>query len=87
MDYKRLIMWLRNPMLKDMATRPYYMQEAADAIETLLVERDAAIEDIEHSCHRCIHFGKSQISGHCYNCWKVGSPEKYWQWRGPQKHD
>lgn len=55
------------------------LREAADSIETLLVERDAAVKDLT-------------MIGHCKTCWNItpwcadnpDSCEGY-VWRGPQK--
>lgn len=80
MDYKDLIERLKDSKLPS-------SKESARAIEMILKERDAAIADIEHSCHRCLHFGETKESGHCYDCWHTFGPAKCWQWRGPQKED
>lgn len=55
--------------------------KSIDAIETLLAERDAAVEDLNAFPHysTCKH-GKECFPKNCSGCDK-------WQWRGPQKHD
>lgn len=59
--------------------------EAADAIETLLVERDALMQDAIR-CDACLH------AKECYfnelrriDC--AQSNRGHWQWRGPQKEE
>lgn len=81
MDYKELIDTLRNGDLLDIFVQAY---EIANAIETLLKERDAAVEDLTFlcqdsgdSCFCCEHLPcvDENGNGHC-----IG-----WQWRGPQE--
>lgn len=76
MDYKELIKRLRNPVFGHPDLKP-----AADAIETLLAERDAAVEDLA-------------MAGYCKTCgnvttWCMENPDccKGYKWRGPQKGD
>lgn len=54
------------------------MLDAATAIETLLAERDAAVEELRGECRVCEHRGECLFNDQCGN----GSN---WQWRGPQK--
>ena len=95
MDYKELIGLLgcrkgnevckSSPIFYGFACdrcRETIMQEAATAIETLLTERDAAVEALEEvcdenpdACHLCKHMPCTEKYGRC-----IG-----WQWRGPQK--
>lgn len=73
MDYKELIKKLRE---KD-GCRCECLR-AATAIETLLAERDAAVEELRGECRVCEHRGECLFNDQCGN----GSN---WQWRGPQK--
>lgn len=75
------------------------LRDAATAIETLLEERDAAVEDLRGMCWCCTH-GKpwdaagplSKMTG-CEQLSKIGVLARgggkckclYWKWRGPQK--
>ncbi len=58
--------------------------EAAAAIETLLAELDAAVEDIPKHCSLCSHFKKQDDSKICYDCWYVNGAAINWKWRGPK---
>lgn len=56
MDYKELIASLRHQESSVRDQRlPNIFRDAADAIETLLAERDAAIEDLRGMCCYCAH--------------------------------
>lgn len=77
MDYKELIKALRK---KDGCHCECL--EAATAIENLLAERDAAVEDLTRICEDnpdvcqyCKHMPCTETHGRC-----IG-----WEWRGPQK--
>lgn len=78
MDYKKLINRLRYSRVcsDDIA-------EAADAIETLLAERDALMKDAIR-CETCLH-----VKECCFNELRridcAQSNRGHWQWRGPQK--
>lgn len=80
-DYKELIEQLNGAcivkvVMKDM-TKADLFARAADAIEQLVKERDAAINDISisESCLTCNH----------KNCHAVHGCE--WEWRGVQRTD
>lgn len=81
MDYKELIKELRK---KDGCHCECL--EAATAIENLLAERDAAVEDLSKRPHpSSCKYGEhcdyiSVITGRpdCYSCYE-------WEWRGPQE--
>lgn len=82
MDYKELIERLNDYSAKHQR-HGGITAEAADAIETLLAERDAAIEDI-------LMVGRSGMP--CFACGKRLKCNPFycegwreWQWRGPQK--
>lgn len=85
MDYKEIIEAMRSTDLEVVFCSSI---AAADAIEILLAERDAAVEELagrprpstcKHGEH-CDYI--SVITGRpdCYSC-------DEWQWRGPQKGD
>ena len=56
--------------------------QAADAIEALLAERDAAVEDMKGICSFCAHKKTCQFGNHLRDICVNGSN---WQWRGPQE--
>lgn len=78
MDYQELIEWLR--------TAPKYKlicNDAADAIETMLAERDALMKDATR-CETCLHAKECYFNEQRRNdCAK--SNRGHWKWRGPQK--
>lgn len=74
--------------------------QAADAIETLLLERDAAVEELRGICWCCANGRPMRTNAGIYSkittCEHLaergilgcaGREEKcqYWQWRGPQQ--
>lgn len=86
MDYEKLIKLLRDENNCDVLD---YVEDAADAIEVLLAERDAALE---RSCADCKHFVISHNGCtpdcDCNNseCKCVDGVNLGWQWRGPKEH-
>lgn len=62
--------------------------EAADALETLLAERDAAVEDLKkysfNSCKVCAEWKNGMCSRPAP---KDCGGYNWWKWRGPQKGD
>lgn len=89
MDYKELIAQLRRFSAYYPVTGPIE-GKAADAIETLLAERDAAMKYIPKTCYTCAHW----VDGDCsFSLEKLleqfgGCDYKVrqaWLWRGPQK--
>lgn len=91
MDYNWIIKWLRRVVEHGDEDPQEYCtnrcggcevcDQAADAIETLLAERDAAVEDLV-------------MAGDCKTCgnvttWCMENPDccKGYKWRGPQKGD
>lgn len=82
MDYKELIRILRDEDRGDVLD---WVDDAADAIETLMEERDAAVEYIPRNCQTCkwwdIDKGCTAPDdmGQCLDL------REAWQWRGPQK--
>lgn len=80
MDYKELIEQLCDCVKFD----EDLLVSAADAIETLLAEREAAVRDLTEVCednpdvcHFCKHVPCTESHGRC-----IG-----WQWRGPTPPD
>lgn len=78
MDYNEIIEAMRST---DAQVVFCYSTAAANALETLLAERDAAVEDLV-------------MAGDCKTCgnvttWCMGNPDgcKGYKWRGPQKGD
>lgn len=71
------------------------LEKAADAIETLLAERDAAIEMLHGECHACKHNAGWHNIGKCGVCvhetardsFTPGKRTDCWEWCSPQKGD
>lgn len=95
MDYKELIETYRNyanrwesgeQLLLSGAMRIQdTLREAADAIEALLAEWDAAIDDIQRNCINCA-YSESNNSNHTpCEFIEFCSFAEHWKWRGPQK--
>lgn len=85
MDYNEIIEAMRSTDVKVVLCRSL---DAADAIETLLAERDAAVEDLRMGgCKSCKHKGISYCDAPCKFCKEIGGMSDYWEWRGPQKGD
>lgn len=96
MDYKELIAQLRDESNCDVLD---YVDDAADAIETLLAERDAAVDDLRGNCWCCANgkpwekagpLSKMTCCEHLKEWGAVAISGKackcqHWQWRGPQK--
>lgn len=80
MDYKELIRRLRASNRDAIVSS----DEAATAIETLLAERDAAVEQIRGECYHCANVRKCYSGGEMMrDC--ARNNRRNWQWRGPQK--
>lgn len=89
MDYKKLVEDLRreavNQQIVIWKVGPWSeLEKAANAIETLLAERDAAVKDIAKNCVLCSHFRNPNDSGICFDCWHVHGTSENWEWRGQQ---
>lgn len=87
MDYKELIAQLRRFAAYYPVTGPIEGKAAA-AIETLLAERDAAVEDLHGACRACVYAGCFEGAQPCCDCtYGTGamSDADNWQWRGLQK--
>lgn len=93
MNYKAMISARRREAINLRENRGQYtlateFEEDADAIETLLAERDAAVDSIPKNCNTCCHWydggcvAPLELFGGC----DFGIRQA-WQWRGPQKQD
>lgn len=85
MDYKRIIDEIRDSNADNVPS----VEMWATAIETLLAERDAmivernaAVNEMRGLCKHCKHSPPSYRKTVCYDCC-----EDYhnWQWRGPKE--
>lgn len=90
MNYKELIEKIRkvkSGLLEDGASKcATVCENAADAIETLLAERDAAVKIIsrgEKRCRACIYNDHGIHDFPCCHCRETGGMTDYWEWRGP----
>lgn len=84
MDYKELIAEIRESNIDCAAS----IEKWATAIELLLAERDAAIEDLKcgkSRCNSCAYNYHSTYDYPCRHCKETGGMSDYWQWRGPRK--
>lgn len=93
MDYKELLERLKyygttyaigDNLGREIDGTDEVMADAATAIETILAERDAAVDDLTKICEDnpdvcqyCKHMPCVEPYGRC-----IG-----WEWRGPQKED
>lgn len=91
-DYKELIGQLNGAcivkvVMKDM-TKADLFARAADAIEQLIKERDAAVADLKEGgfCMTCKHLVSTQEEKLCMHCSILtGGGEDNWEWRGVQE--
>ena len=98
MDYKELIGELRalskhvpEQMCDDGGKDP--LEKAVTAIETLLAERDAAVNLLHGACYACKNKGTHYSEAPCSLCkWggmvyitPIAKLQDSWQWRGPKK--
>lgn len=58
-----------------------------EEIETLLAEREAAVEEMHGRCSKCKHFFSGILRSPCKYCCREGGAVDYWEWRGPTPHD
>lgn len=89
MDYNEIIEAMRSTDAKVVFCRSL---DAALALETLLSERDAAVEDLRGTCFSCKHGNKWEKEANIMRlivCEHMkGQPEcSHWEWHGPQKGD
>ena len=86
MDYKDLIEKLRNKCGCNCECL-----QAADALENLLAERDAAVAGLIGDCSRCVYAATPIRDSPCNDCrynYLNGNPLRgkvRWRWHGPQK--
>lgn len=84
MDYRETIDAMRSTDPKEVFCHSI---DAADAIEILLAERDAAVELLRTGKSRCDCCMHDELSIHeypCRDCKDCGGMSDYWQWRGPR---
>lgn len=77
MDYESLI-----KILHILASE---LENAASAIETLLAERKAMLEDLRSmalGCDNCKHKLLGEYEYPCCECGRVGGEYDHWQWHG-----
>ena len=103
MNYKELIQRLKSQgsITFNTYTVGRDCKDAADVIETLLAERDAAVEDLRGICWCCAHgekWGKAPKWSKMTTCEHMreqgaraisGGKRKceHWKWRGPKKEE
>lgn len=87
MNYKELITKFRQEAdcirRNQLASWAAGFDLAADAIETLLAERDAAVEIIsrgEKRCRACIYDDHGIHDFPCCKCRETGGITDYWEW-------
>lgn len=96
MDYKELIERLKyygttyaigDNLGREINGSDDLMLTAATAIETLLAERDVAVEEMHGRCIKCNHFSVGFLDYPCTDCRYEGGANDHWKWRGPQKEN
>lgn len=92
MDYKELVDELRFLSLHVPEGMCDYdgkdpLEKAADAIETILAERDAAVEDIHRDCITCAHSESNNKDHITCKFMEACRFAEHWEWRGPKKGD
>lgn len=83
-EYKELIDNLRNNQ------NNIFQLEAADAIEQLVKERDAAVADIQPVCGCCKWFRDYGDVAGCFcpkPCRNISGVNTMWEWRGVQEEE
>ena len=63
-------------------SQPTIPSQPNAAIETLLAERDAAVEEMHGSCFKCKHFHIGILDFPCTDCRYEGRENDHWEWRG-----
>ena len=85
MDYRDLIDTLRHGDPLDIVVQAY---EMADAVETLLKERDAAMSKKHGECDECVRVDKDVDDFPCCDCcytYMDWDKSDHWRWRGPRE--
>lgn len=89
MDYKELIENLREKAEMELCKNVFVsfaLSDAATAIETLLAEKEAAMEDLRKKrCDFCKYDDRLATEYPCSICGDTGRMSDKWEWRGPQK--
>lgn len=90
MDYKDLIDRLKKHHQSwaayDDLEISHCLEDAADYIETMLAERDLAVELLRRGgkrCLACIYNYRSIHNFPCNNCKETGGMSDYWEWKYP----
>lgn len=95
MDYKELIEQLRKhhqswAAYSDLELA-HDLEDAITAIETLLAEREAAVEEMRGDCDECVDADTPAHEYPCVSCrfcmYGKNSGTEYWQWRGATPPD
>lgn len=96
MDYKELIEKLRKhhqsmDAYNDLELA-HTLEEAVAAIETMLAEREAAVEKMRGNCDECVNANTPAQEYPCYFCHfsmygKNGDTKNYWKWRSTTPPD
>lgn len=85
MDYKDLVQRL-NAYSAEYQYHGGITAEAADAIETLIAERDAAIDALNYGgCSTCKYQNLGYDSKPCMFCYQSRGTSGNWEWKGPQE--
>lgn len=84
MDYKWIIKYLNFHKRGCGYGENCILCKCLSALESLLAERDAAVEDLHGQCNKCKYSGVLYRDFPCCRC-VTGGTSDYWQWRGPQK--
>lgn len=94
MDYRELIEKLRSAFSEsEYELERSVCESAADAVEILLAERDAAINILHGTCYSCKNKETHYYEEPCSLCkWggirhtvPIAKLQDSWKWRGPQK--
>ena len=93
-NYKELVKYLRDEAEAVQAIEweipictSNHINQAADVIEQLVKERDAAVMDLKaySDCDNCKHNTYDNLgNGFCRECSVVHKTKYKWQWRGAQ---
>lgn len=76
-----------NRLCKEAAIRTEIMLAAAEMLERLMRERDAAVEELRlwSSCIDCKHHEEVGECQACRNCKPMDGVKDGWEWRGVQE--
>lgn len=82
-SYEIALANMRNRMQEETGLTPEEIAELARVKE----ERDAAIEDIPHTCEYCAYNGVDADAAPCADCERMNTlfGEERWEWRGTKE--